>query len=678
MALCLGAALAAGATVPLQQLFDGRWQPALAWWALPALAVARPAGLAGHSLHGPAELAGLLRVRLAAQHPAGTRHHAAGLRTLPVRLGHAAGGVLAGRTLAGRLLPRPARGDRAHAQPRALRPHGHALRPAGQPLAVDDPARPGSGRWLRHGAGADRAALAHPRRGRQPVGHGPGRRLHPGLAGSAAARRAARTFPQLGTDRRPVRRHRAGRHRLRGAGGTRPPRSPGKDTMKQHRYRLTLEHIAAIKAETPLHEPLQFEAVNHDDLFAIIERLREARLFPGDESTAFAVGLKLFTEAMLMHRDHPLHERENPRLLPRLVPLGHDSGRGPRQPVPRCRPQRRRAARGQAGRLRHRGRVLPARHGHSRRTPARGHDALAPAPAGAERHLRGLPRGRRAALFHCRQLAAALPRAGLLLPVRAAVDDLVIGGDDRHGARQCARRHLQRHPVRPDRHPAHAAAGQPDLQHQRRDPVAARVHRRHQPAAAAAVRHRPAAAPAAGRMVLALQADHRPVRQGGHPAAGVRLVLRFGGRRAVARLRRRHPAGHAGADRADGAGHLRPHAPGRAPPRPAGGGRDRRGVLRLEEIHGLRRAHGQGAVRQPPRPRPDRAADHVLPPAAADPGVRARRPLRGAHDRLSRGAGTAGDASARSGSGRAGRHPVAQRAGTRSWMRRHGRSASSS
>lgn len=40
MALCLGAALAAGATVPLQQLFDGRWQPALAWWALPALVAA--------------------------------------------------------------------------------------------------------------------------------------------------------------------------------------------------------------------------------------------------------------------------------------------------------------------------------------------------------------------------------------------------------------------------------------------------------------------------------------------------------------------------------------------------------------------------------------------------------------------------------------------------------------
>lgn len=37
MALCLGAALAAGATVPLDQLFGQHWQPALAFWAIPAL-----------------------------------------------------------------------------------------------------------------------------------------------------------------------------------------------------------------------------------------------------------------------------------------------------------------------------------------------------------------------------------------------------------------------------------------------------------------------------------------------------------------------------------------------------------------------------------------------------------------------------------------------------------------
>ncbi|HET7865093.1 MAG TPA: CynX/NimT family MFS transporter [Burkholderiaceae bacterium] len=37
MSLSLGAALAAGATVPLSRVFDGDWRPALALWALPAL-----------------------------------------------------------------------------------------------------------------------------------------------------------------------------------------------------------------------------------------------------------------------------------------------------------------------------------------------------------------------------------------------------------------------------------------------------------------------------------------------------------------------------------------------------------------------------------------------------------------------------------------------------------------
>lgn len=40
MALCLGAALAAGLTVPLEGLFGGSWRPALAFWAVPALLAA--------------------------------------------------------------------------------------------------------------------------------------------------------------------------------------------------------------------------------------------------------------------------------------------------------------------------------------------------------------------------------------------------------------------------------------------------------------------------------------------------------------------------------------------------------------------------------------------------------------------------------------------------------------
>ncbi|WP_109512507.1 CynX/NimT family MFS transporter [Pseudomonas ovata] len=40
MALCLGAALAAGASVPLSQLFGDRWDASLAFWAIPALLAA--------------------------------------------------------------------------------------------------------------------------------------------------------------------------------------------------------------------------------------------------------------------------------------------------------------------------------------------------------------------------------------------------------------------------------------------------------------------------------------------------------------------------------------------------------------------------------------------------------------------------------------------------------------
>ena len=76
--------------------------------------------------------------------------------------------------------------------------------------------------------------------------------------------------------------------------------------MKSHRYRVTLEHLAGKSTDETLHAPLQFECSNHDDIFSIIDRAAAARLFDGDENTAFLVGLKLFSETMLTHRDDPL------------------------------------------------------------------------------------------------------------------------------------------------------------------------------------------------------------------------------------------------------------------------------------------------------------------------------------------------------------------------------------
>jgi hypothetical protein len=77
--------------------------------------------------------------------------------------------------------------------------------------------------------------------------------------------------------------------------------------MKQHRYRITVEHLAdAAGAPATNEPPLQFDVGNHDDIFAIVERVRARGDFDAQTATAFAVGLKLFGEVMLEQRGHPL------------------------------------------------------------------------------------------------------------------------------------------------------------------------------------------------------------------------------------------------------------------------------------------------------------------------------------------------------------------------------------
>lgn len=71
MALCLGAAMASGASVPLSQYFDNRWALGLGFWIIPALVAAvfwLPQARQGHGLHQVAyRVRGLLRDPLAWQ-----------------------------------------------------------------------------------------------------------------------------------------------------------------------------------------------------------------------------------------------------------------------------------------------------------------------------------------------------------------------------------------------------------------------------------------------------------------------------------------------------------------------------------------------------------------------------------------------------------------------------------
>ena len=73
-----------------------------------------------------------------------------------------------------------------------------------------------------------------------------------------------------------------------------------------HRFRVTVEHVADPPVASGSERSLRFEAANHDDLLDVVERVRERRIVPEEEAAEFAIGLKLFGEVMLRHRQDPL------------------------------------------------------------------------------------------------------------------------------------------------------------------------------------------------------------------------------------------------------------------------------------------------------------------------------------------------------------------------------------
>ena len=82
-----------------------------------------------------------------------------------------------------------------------------------------------------------------------------------------------------------------------------------------HRYRIQVEEIDAPARDAYLaRAPLNFEFGNHDDILAIVDRVRAGSAFPPHEATALALGLKLFTGVMLRHRRDPLFADIQPAL----------------------------------------------------------------------------------------------------------------------------------------------------------------------------------------------------------------------------------------------------------------------------------------------------------------------------------------------------------------------------
>lgn len=74
-------------------------------------------------------------------------------------------------------------------------------------------------------------------------------------------------------------------------------------------YEVSLKLLRGRDGEPP-QEPttLSFEHMNHDDLFAIVERMRGNTGLAPDAAAAAAIGLKLLGEVMIREKHNPLFD----------------------------------------------------------------------------------------------------------------------------------------------------------------------------------------------------------------------------------------------------------------------------------------------------------------------------------------------------------------------------------
>ena len=81
---------------------------------------------------------------------------------------------------------------------------------------------------------------------------------------------------------------------------------------RSNKYYLTLSLKEYANGETTPAKELGIEFDNHDEIFSIIEKIKDKNLFDNhQEATQFALGLKLFSEIKLKHRKNPLFDELN-------------------------------------------------------------------------------------------------------------------------------------------------------------------------------------------------------------------------------------------------------------------------------------------------------------------------------------------------------------------------------
>ncbi|KQO20641.1 hypothetical protein ASF10_16330 [Flavobacterium sp. Leaf82] len=81
---------------------------------------------------------------------------------------------------------------------------------------------------------------------------------------------------------------------------------------RSNKYYLTLSLKEYANGETEPAKELGIQFDNHDEIFSIIDRIKDKNIFEDpNEATQFALGLKLFSEVKLKNRKNPLFEELN-------------------------------------------------------------------------------------------------------------------------------------------------------------------------------------------------------------------------------------------------------------------------------------------------------------------------------------------------------------------------------
>lgn len=82
---------------------------------------------------------------------------------------------------------------------------------------------------------------------------------------------------------------------------------------RTNKYKLKLELLSTAKVDDTNYPPIEFEFDNHDNIFIIIERMKQRNIFHTEnQAIEFAIGLKMFSEVMLKNRENPLFSDFSP------------------------------------------------------------------------------------------------------------------------------------------------------------------------------------------------------------------------------------------------------------------------------------------------------------------------------------------------------------------------------